>query len=91
MLKEFSGNLVGMYYSKDLSIDYSDDDDSSKRKAASRIVTPDELSANNSTDSCWQAIYGKVYDLTEFAPKHPPGPEGVWVFCGKVCVVRALS
>lgn len=28
------------------------------------------------------AIHGVVYDLTEYAPDHPSGPEYVWDRCG---------
>jgi cytochrome b involved in lipid metabolism len=31
---------------------------------------------------CWLLIHGNVYDLTEYAPKHPGGPEYVTDFCG---------
>jgi cytochrome b involved in lipid metabolism len=31
---------------------------------------------------CWLLIYGNVYDLTEYAPKHPGGRDYVTDFCG---------
>lgn len=40
-----------------------------------RIITPAELSKHNSRDDCWVAIYGSVYDFTDFLEEHPAGVE----------------
>lgn len=39
-----------------------------------RIVKREELVAHNNADSIWLAVYGKVYDLTDFLPDHPGSP-----------------
>jgi cytochrome b involved in lipid metabolism len=36
-------------------------------------VTAAELAEHNTEDDCWLLIHGTVYDLTEYAPKHPGG------------------
>ncbi|KAF4690255.1 Cytochrome b2, mitochondrial precursor [Perkinsus olseni] len=38
-----------------------------------RVVTAQELSEHGGKDSCWMAILGKVYDLTDFLTEHPGG------------------
>ena len=39
----------------------------------SKIITPDELARQNTAESCWIAIHGKVYDVTSFLADHPGG------------------
>ena len=34
-------------------------------------ITLAQVAENNTPESCWLAIAGKVYDLTSFAPSHP--------------------
>ena len=36
-------------------------------------ITLAQLAENNTPGSCWLAVNGQVYDLTEFAPSHPGG------------------
>ncbi|KAF4658747.1 Cytochrome b2, mitochondrial precursor [Perkinsus olseni] len=38
-----------------------------------RVVTAQELGGHRGKDSCWMAILGKVYDLTDFLTEHPGG------------------
>lgn len=47
-----------------------------------RDISPAELKQHNSEESCWVAIHGIVYDLTEFAEEHPAGPESIWSLAG---------
>lgn len=35
------------------------------------------LNEVETTDSCWMAIHGKVYDLTDFASRHPGGRSNI--------------
>ena len=48
-----------------------------------RIITEDELKSHNSEASCWVALYGKVYDFTEFLEEHPAGAESILEQAGK--------
>lgn len=43
----------------------------------------DEVAKHNSKASCWVALYGKVYDLTEFMGEHPAGPAIILKYAGK--------
>lgn len=41
-----------------------------------RALSVKEIAAHNTANDCWLLIEGQVWDLTEFAPNHPGGPEG---------------
>jgi cytochrome b involved in lipid metabolism len=43
----------------------------------------DDLKMHNSKESCWSAIRGKVYDLTNWVDRHPGGQEKILKICGK--------
>jgi L-lactate dehydrogenase (cytochrome) len=40
-----------------------------------RKVSTQEVSRHNKRDDTWIVVDGEVYDMTEFAPEHPGGPE----------------
>lgn len=39
----------------------------------SRSISAQEVEKHNSQDDLWIVVDGTVYDITEFAPKHPGG------------------
>ena len=39
-------------------------------------VSPSELSRHNIPEDLWIVVDGTVYDMTDFAPRHPGGAEG---------------
>lgn len=41
-----------------------------------RLLSVQEIAAHNGADDCWLLVEGQVWDLTQFAPDHPGGPEG---------------
>ena len=43
----------------------------------------DEIAKHNTEEDCWLVIHGKVYDVTEFLPDHPGGPEIIVDLAGK--------
>ena len=43
--------------------------------SAIRIISQEELEQNNSSQSLWFAIEGKVYDVTKFQEDHPGGDD----------------
>lgn len=45
-------------------------------------ILPDELAKHPDEKSCWMAIDGKVYDVTEYIDKHPGG-EHILKGCGR--------
>lgn len=47
-------------------------------------VSLQELASHDSADSCWKAIDGRVYDITDYINFHPTDPEVVTEWCGKV-------
>lgn len=48
-----------------------------------RVVSQEELARHDSADSCWKAIEGRVYDVTDFIDRHPT-PESVMTeWCGR--------
>merc|ERR1719401_2737061 len=42
-----------------------------------RIITKEELSASVKQGKLWLALYGKVYDVTDYLEEHPGGPEAI--------------
>jgi len=46
-------------------------------------ITKQELSNHNSLKDCWVAYESKVYDITDFLPKHPGSANAITPFCGK--------
>ena len=45
-------------------------------------VTQQELALHSNSSDCWILIDDTVYDVTQYAPTHPGGPEYVTDFCG---------
>uniref|UniRef100_A0A7C9DWU4 Cytochrome b5 heme-binding domain-containing protein n=1 Tax=Opuntia streptacantha TaxID=393608 RepID=A0A7C9DWU4_OPUST len=48
-----------------------------------KVFKFEEVSRNNSKDSCWLIISGKVYDVTPFLDDHPGGDEILLTATGK--------
>ena len=46
-------------------------------------ITMEELAEHDSKDSCWKAIHGKVYDVTDYIPDHPTSPDVMLEWCGR--------
>ena len=40
------------------------------------------IAKNNSTSSCWVAISGRAYNLTDWISEHPGGPGAIASICG---------
>lgn len=41
-----------------------------------------EIATHNSSSSCWVAVNGKVYDLTNWINQHPGGADNILGICG---------
>lgn len=48
-----------------------------------KAITAQELSAHSTETDCWVAVEGKIYDLSNFAQKHPGGAQAIINSCGK--------
>ncbi|KAH7165257.1 FMN-dependent dehydrogenase-domain-containing protein [Dactylonectria macrodidyma] len=48
-----------------------------------RTVTAHEVARHNKTDDVWIVVDGEVFDMTEFVPEHPGGPEIIYQFAGR--------
>lgn len=46
------------------------------------IITMEELARHDSGESCWKAIRGMVYDVTDYIPHHPTRPTVILKWCG---------
>lgn len=42
----------------------------------------DMVAEHSTADSCWVAVNGFVYDVTDWIPQHPGGPERIIPLCG---------
>ena len=45
-------------------------------------ITMSELAIHNTPQNCWVGLHGHVYDLTEYANRHPAGPNWVTKLAG---------
>ncbi len=45
-------------------------------------ISSTELSIHNSENDCWTAYEGKVYDITDWLPKHPGSSLVIIPYCG---------
>lgn len=45
--------------------------------------TLSQISTHDSATSCWSAINGNVYDLTDWVDRHPGGRMAILMICGK--------
>lgn len=60
-----------------------DADDAAQDEAGEGdVVTMEEVEQNDSPDSCWAAIDGVAYDLTEWIEEHPGGADRIEALCG---------
>jgi flavocytochrome c len=46
-------------------------------------LTMEELAKHNTADDLWVAVYGIVYDFTDFADEHPSGAQSIIDLAGK--------
>ena len=57
--------------------------DTAPTPAPTSGITADEVSQHASADDCWSIVDGVVYDLTQWIPQHPGGPQVIEAMCGK--------
>lgn len=51
--------------------------------AVPKGYTLTDVASHNSATSCWSAIDGNVYDLTNWVNSHPGGKAAILMICGK--------
>lgn len=54
----------------------------SPAEATPNSYTLAEVATHKTSDSCWTAIDGQVYDLTPFIERHPGGVANIMKLCG---------
>lgn len=54
-----------------------------KQETEEPVFTLEEVNEHDSAGSCWKAIDGVVYDLTEYIPRHPSDEEVFLRWCGR--------
>jgi cytochrome b involved in lipid metabolism len=47
-----------------------------------KTYTLAEIATHNTEQSCYVTIRGEVYDVTQWIPKHPGGPQRIINLCG---------
>lgn len=47
-----------------------------------QVVTEEILSEHNSKEDCWVVYDSKVYDMTDYIPRHPGGEDKIARNCG---------
>ena len=68
--------------STEQTIDETDEDEIVEETLGG--ITEEQISENNSVDSCWVGYYGNVYDLTQWLNEHPGGLEPISPHCGTI-------
>jgi cytochrome b involved in lipid metabolism len=58
-------------------------DTGSQGNAREVTFTMTDVAKHNSAESCYSAINGGVYDLTNWIDKHPGGSKAILSLCGK--------
>jgi succinate dehydrogenase/fumarate reductase flavoprotein subunit len=53
------------------------------QSSTERRIDQSELAQHSTSESCWVAIYDKVYDFTDFLEEHPAGPQAILEFAGR--------
>lgn len=48
-----------------------------------RQITLEEVAGHDSRESCWKAIEGRVYDVTDYIPEHPTSERVILRWCGR--------
>jgi len=48
-----------------------------------KTYTLEQISEHNSKESCWMALFDKVYDVTSYLDDHPGGDLFIMQGCGK--------
>lgn len=51
--------------------------------ATAKAITMADVSAHNTSTSCYSAVNGIVYDLTNWISRHPGGQREILAICGK--------
>lgn len=60
----------------------AEDTDGSDQTSSDDVFTMEDLEENDSPESCWAAMDGTVYDLTEWIDQHPGGAARIERLCG---------
>ena len=52
-------------------------------RAREGLYSLDEIAQHASVDSCWMAIEGRVYDISDYLPRHPTPASVLLPWCGR--------
>lgn len=58
-------------------------DEAPDTQVGAAVISLEELALHNSEADCWMAIEGKVYNLSDYLPKHPTPASMLVPWCGK--------
>ncbi|MFQ5493636.1 MAG: cytochrome b5 domain-containing protein [Candidatus Dojkabacteria bacterium] len=57
-------------------------DDSNGEQNGPDSISIEEVAKHKREDDCWEAIDGKVYDITDYISEHPGGVQSIIGPCG---------
>ncbi|APX94157.1 hypothetical protein BWR19_15090 [Halomonas sp. 1513] len=66
-----------------VSVQALSSDEEADSSGEERDITLDELAEHATAESCWKAIHGGVYDITDYVPDHPTEEEVILEWCGR--------
>ena len=77
----FLGGGLGLaIWNESRSAEVSNDTSGSETENESYTMT--QIAEHGDATSCWTAIEGNVYDMTEYIEEHPGGSRAILVICG---------
>jgi len=75
---------VGLFIFLDAPFKKQSSSSVGEQQQSQNLVATAQLAAHSSIDDCWLTIYGSVYDLTDYARRHPGGEGWIFDHCGDV-------
>ena len=63
-------------------ITFSNSYSAANGNVSSSVITMKEVALHNTSSNCWLVLHGGVYDLTDYANRHPGGPTWITSLAG---------
>lgn len=65
--------------------------ESTNNEVVNTGITEQDLAKHDTKEDCWVVYSGKVYDVTDYLPRHPGGEDRIGVTCGTLNFESAFT